>query len=79
MTLRTKRATADLEELPDALRDKAEALIERLQNEPSLGKKLKGRLEGKRSLRLGRTHRIIYITEPSLIVLTVVARKDAYR
>ncbi|WP_157122261.1 type II toxin-antitoxin system RelE family toxin [Nocardia violaceofusca] len=78
MTRRTKRATADLDGLPPALREKAETLIERLQSEPALGKKLKGKLEGKRSLRLGRTHRIIYVTEP-VIVLTIVPRKDAYR
>lgn len=79
MTPRTKRCVADLEKLPDVLRDKAETLIERLQNEPGLGKKLKGKLEGRRSLRLGRTHRIIYRTEPSLIVLTVLPRKDSYK
>jgi len=78
MTRRTKRATRDLEELPQVLLDKAEALIEKLQTEPALGKKLKGRLEGKRSVRLGRTHRIIYTVDP-LIVLTVVPRRDAYR
>lgn len=79
MTLRTKRCIADLERLPDALREKADRLIDRLQDEPSLGKKLKGKLEGKRSLRLGRTHRIIYVTEPSLIVLSVSPRKDSYK
>jgi mRNA-degrading endonuclease RelE of RelBE toxin-antitoxin system len=78
MTRRTARAEKDLDRLPEALKNKAEALIERLQTETSLGKKLQGKLEGKRSLRLGRTHRIIYTVEP-LIVLTIVARKDAYR
>ncbi|WP_420716058.1 type II toxin-antitoxin system RelE family toxin [Mycobacterium sp. 94-17] len=78
MTRRTRRATKDLEQLPDVLLAKAEALIERLQTEPALGKKLKGRLEGKRSLRLGRTHRIIYCIDP-LVVMTIVPRKDAYR
>jgi mRNA-degrading endonuclease RelE of RelBE toxin-antitoxin system len=78
MTRRTTRATKDLDRLPEVLRGKAEALLERLQTEPALGKKLKGKLEGKRSLRLGRTHRIIYTLDP-LIVLTVVPRRDAYR
>jgi mRNA-degrading endonuclease RelE of RelBE toxin-antitoxin system len=78
MTRRTKRAIRDLEQLPRVLVEKAEAIIERLQTEPALGKKLRGRLEGKRSIRLGRTHRIIYNADP-LVVLTVVARKDAYR
>ncbi len=79
MTRRTKRASSDLESLPEALRNKADALIEKLQSEPALGKKLKGKLEGKRSVRLARTHRIIYVTNPSVIVLTIVPRKDAYR
>lgn len=78
MTRRTKKAEKDLGGLPQVLLEKAEALIERLQTEPALGKKLKGKLEGKRSVRLGRTHRIIYTVDP-LIVLTVVPRKDAYR
>jgi len=75
----SKRAEGDLESLPDALRKKAEAIIERLDAEPALGKKLKGRLTGKRSIWLGRTHRIIYISEPNVFVLTIAQRKDAYR
>ncbi len=75
----SKRAASDLESLPDALRKKAQALIDRLDEEPALGKKLKGKLEGKRSVWLGRTHRIIYTVNPTVIVLTVVPRRDAYR
>jgi mRNA-degrading endonuclease RelE of RelBE toxin-antitoxin system len=75
----TKKAQKDLEGLPDALRKKAEALIERIDEEPALGKKLKGKLEGMRSIWLGRTHRIIYKGDASLVVLTIVPRKDAYR
>ena len=78
MTRMSKRAERDLEELPAALKSKAENIIGRLQDEPALGKKLLGKLEGKRSVRLGRTHSIIYTVDP-LFVLTVVARKDAYR
>jgi mRNA-degrading endonuclease RelE of RelBE toxin-antitoxin system len=75
----SKRAMADLEGLTPALRAKAETLIERLDAEPALGKKLKGKLADKRSMWLGRTHRIIYTSDPQLRVLTIVARKDAYR
>ena len=75
----SKRAENDLAQLPDALREKAEQLIARLDAEPALGKKLLGKLAGKRSLRLGRTHRIIYITEPNTFVLAVTPRRDAYR
>lgn len=39
-----------------------------------------GPLQGKRSARLGRSHRIIYTeSDDGIVVLTVVARKDAYR
>ncbi|RNL79162.1 type II toxin-antitoxin system RelE family toxin [Nocardioides marmorisolisilvae] len=79
MTELSKRAIRDLDAMTPALRDKAEALIARLEAEPALGKKLKGKLEGKRSIWLGRTHRIIYETDPLVFVLTIPQRRDAYR
>lgn len=75
----SRRAEKDLAELPDALREKARNIIDRLDTEPALGKKLLGALAGKRSARLGRTHRIIYVTEPTIMVLTISMRRDAYR
>ena len=75
----SKRALRDLEVLPESLQIKAHNLISRLDSGPHLGKKLIGRLSGKRSLRLGRTHRIIYVTEPRTFVLAIPPRKDAYR
>ncbi|WP_448625907.1 type II toxin-antitoxin system RelE family toxin [Geodermatophilus sp. URMC 64] len=75
----TKRAKKDLDQLPEALRDKARVLIERLESEPALGKKLLGPLAGKRSIWLGRTHRIIYTEAPQMTVLAVPMRRDAYR
>ena len=75
----TKRAQRDLDDLPPALRAKAEAIIARLDQEPALGKKLLGDLRGLRSARLGRSHRIIYIIRDEVAVLTVAPRKDAYR
>jgi mRNA-degrading endonuclease RelE of RelBE toxin-antitoxin system len=75
----TKRAQRDLDDLPPALRAKAEAIIARLDQEPALGKKLLGDLKGLRSARLGRSHRIIYIIRDEVAVLTVAPRKDAYR
>lgn len=74
----TARAQKDLLSLPEALQSKAKTIIRRLDGEPSLGKKLQGKLEGQRSIHLGRTHRIIYMTDP-IIVLTIRPRKDAYR
>ncbi|CPR04276.1 Plasmid stabilization system protein [Mycobacterium bohemicum DSM 44277] len=79
MTRKTKRALKDLEALPPALRQKAETLIKSLDAEPDVGHRLKGKLEGLRSIRLGRTHRIIYSSAPRVVVITVRGRKDTYR
>jgi mRNA-degrading endonuclease RelE of RelBE toxin-antitoxin system len=80
MPLLTKRARKDLDALPPPFAEKASELIRRLDNEPSLGKKLQGALEGKRSARLGRSHRVIYTASGgNLVVLTVAPRKDVYR
>jgi mRNA-degrading endonuclease RelE of RelBE toxin-antitoxin system len=76
----TNRAKKDLDSLPPSLAEKARAIIRRLDAEPSLGKKLLGQLEGMRSARLGRSHRILYrTTDEGQIVLTISPRKDAYR
>ena len=74
----TQRAHRDLLSLTPPLREKALVLLRRLDDEPSLGKKLQGKLAGKRSIHLGRTHRIIYITDP-IRVLAIPNRRDAYR
>ena len=79
MAVLTRRAEKDLEELPEALQEKARNIISQLDEDPALGKKLLGALAGKRSARLGRTHRIIYVTEPAITVLTISPRRDAYR
>lgn len=75
-----RRAKKDLDALPEAMAAKAKEIIRRLDQEPNLGKKLHGPLQGKRSARLGRSHRIIYTaTEGQIIVLTISHRRDAYR
>jgi mRNA-degrading endonuclease RelE of RelBE toxin-antitoxin system len=74
----SKRAQADLDSLPEALQEKARILIARLGSEPALGKKLLGPLAGKRSLWLGRSHRIIYMVDP-IRVVAIPMRRDAYR
>ena len=71
----TKSAEKGLEELPEALQEKARNIIARLDSEPSLGKKLLGALAGYRSVRLGRTHRIIYVTDPEIVVITISMRR----
>jgi len=76
----TDRARRDLEGLPEPLRSHARALCTRLDAEPSLGKKLQGRLQGIRSARLGRSHRILYRLDASgITVLAIRPRRDAYR
>lgn len=76
----TRRARKDLNALPKTLGSKAREIIRRLDNEPSLGSKLLGPLQGKRSTRLGRSHRIIYsAAEGAIVVHTISHRKDAYR
>lgn len=76
----SKRALRDLDSLPDPLRTRAEGIINRLDSEPALGKKLLGALAGYRSARLGRSHRIIYrVTGQGVFVVTVSPRRDAYR
>ena len=75
-----RRARKDFDDLPAALATKAKEIIRRLDAEPHLGKKLVGPLQGKRSARLGRSHRIIYTaSEGQTIVLTISHRRDAYR
>jgi hypothetical protein len=53
--------------------------MSRLDAEPALGKKLVGALQGLRSARLGRNHRIIYkLTEEGPVVVTIGQRRDVY-
>lgn len=54
--------------------------MRRLDETPHLGKKLVGSLDGKRSARLGRSHRIIYtVGQGHVVVLVVGDRMDVYR
>lgn len=76
----TRRAEKDLAALPGPLRSRAESVCERLDREPGLGKKLLGKLAGYRTVRLGRTHRILYtVTEAGVAIMTIRPRKDVYR
>ncbi len=73
-------ALKSLRTLPAPLRQRAQEIIRRLDDEPALGKKLQGKLEGSRSVRLGRSHRIIYTSTSGTVRVTAVRpRKDAYR
>ncbi|MCH8900193.1 MAG: type II toxin-antitoxin system RelE/ParE family toxin [Acidobacteria bacterium] len=78
----TNRAIKDMESLPPNFQARMNAIVAELDSNPARrGTKLKGKLAGKWSVRLGRSHRIIYkIDEDAdIVVLTVRPRKDAYR
>ena len=73
-------ALKSLRSLPEQLRQRAIELIGRLDSEPALGKKLRGKLAGSRCARLGRSHRIIYTAGSGTVRVTAIRqRKDAYR
>ena len=74
----SRTAHKDLLTLTPLLQEKAKVIIARLDEEPALGKKLLGKLAGLRSVYLGRTHRIIYSTDP-IVVVAIPNRRDAYR
>lgn len=76
----THRAQKDLKDLSEPMHAKALGIVAQLDAEPALGKKLKGKLEGVRSVHLGRTHRILYrLDENGPLVLTISWRKDVYK
>lgn len=76
----TRRAQKDLADLPEQLQAKAQEVIQGVETQPNAGTKLRGKLNGKWAVRLGRSHRIIYEIDGSdVVVLVVRDRKDAYR
>ncbi|MCC6434421.1 MAG: type II toxin-antitoxin system RelE/ParE family toxin [Acidimicrobiales bacterium] len=76
----SKRAEADLEALPAPVRRKADEVIASLDAGELVGKKLVAQLQGLRSARVGRTHRLIYkLTDAGPFVVAVPPRRDAYR
>jgi len=83
-TFITRRARRDLEQLPEPLRDAVDAEILRIGVDPDArGKRLRGRLEGLRSARVG-SRRIIYRTEGDeaalrVVILAIPPRRTAYR
>lgn len=75
----SRRAEKDLASLPPVMQEKARAIASRLDEEPALGKKLRGKLQALRSARVGRSHRLIYtVVEARVIVVAITDRKDAY-
>ena len=80
MALIVSTALKELNALPTAMQEKVRAVIARLDNEPALGKKLLGKLAGSRSVRVGRSYRVIYrVAEEGIVVVSIRLRRDAYR
>lgn len=80
MVRSTNRARKDLSGLPEKVRTRVEQIVTDVEAHILQGKKLRGKLDGKWSVRLGQTHRIICtFDESDLIVLTIKPRRDAYR
>lgn len=76
----TRRAQKDLAVLPEPMRIKAVEVAASLDENPTVGTKLRGKLEGKWAHRVGRSHRIIYeFVGSDVLILTISHRKDAYR
>lgn len=76
----TRRALKDLESIPEPMRGRVRAVAGRLDEEPGLGTKLKGKLTGNRSARVGRSYRIIYqLDTTGPLVKTVRPTRDSYR
>lgn len=77
----TSRAKKDIEQLSEAIKHKISAALDRIMQNPLIGKLLKGELQGLRSYRVG-DHRIIYQIykrEILVIVLKIGHRREIYR
>lgn len=76
----TKRARKGIEALPDHVREACKNVLRRLMDGTEHGKKLKGELSEFRSIRLGRTHRLIYLeTAEETQVVNVGPRGNIYK
>ena len=75
----TRPALKDLRALPPSTVAAIQATIDKLIDNPLLGKPLKGELSGQRRLRVGR-YRIVYaIDEQTIYIVSIDDRKDVYR
>ncbi len=77
----TRRAQKDIAQLANPLKLRIAAALDRIAEDPFLGKALKGEMHGSFSYRVGM-HRIIYEIhklEILVIVLKVGHRREIYR
>lgn len=76
----TKSASQGVQDLPEHVKRACMNIIRELAAGTQRGKKLKGELAELRSVRLGRTHRLLYHeTAEEIRVVHVGPRGDAYK
>ena len=77
----TQRAQKDIAQLSDPLKLRISTTLDKIAENPFLGKALRGELHGSHSYRVG-IHRIIYEIhkrEVLVIVLKIGHRREVYR
>ena len=75
----SRRAEKALEAIEARYKDHLKEAVHDLSENPLLGKKLKGELEGLRSYRVGRFRIVYRFTRDQLEVVFIDDRKDVYR
>lgn len=76
----TRSAEKGIRELPEHVSNACMSIIRELAAGKTRGKNLKGELAELRSVRLGRSHRLLYLETPTEIhVVDVGARGDVYK
>jgi mRNA interferase RelE/StbE len=76
----TRRFEKDLRRLPTDLKRRIDTGVRMLENNPGIGKRLRGELEGTMSLRIG-DYRVLYAVQESgrlVVLLTVAHRSGVY-
>lgn len=76
----TKSAQKGVQALPAHVREASKAVLRALADGTERGKRLRGELSDLRSVRLGRTHRLLYRETPEEIqVVDAGPRGDVYK
>jgi mRNA-degrading endonuclease RelE of RelBE toxin-antitoxin system len=76
----TKTAQKGIRELPEHVRTACKRILRELAAGSARGRKLKGKLHELRSVRLGQSHRLLYLETPEEIkVVDVGPRGDVYK
>lgn len=77
----SKKAAKQIPKLPAHIGNRVVRIIDQLQSDPTIGKRLSGELEGLWSIRVW-PYRIIYMIIHSDLIIDIVSvdhRKDVYR